>query len=139
MRSQLSQILRGHCLCGAVQFTLEGPSNWVGHCHCDSCRRATSSPMTTWIGQQDGRWTLTGRRPTVFASSPGQQRGFCPSCGSQVFYRSSRYPRETHFYAALLEDPNAVTPAVQFHEDEKLRWLDDALTLPVEEPLKKAR
>lgn len=139
MRFQSSQILKGYCLCGAVQFTLEGPAKWIGHCHCDSCRRATSSPMTTWIGQQDGHWTLTGRRPTAFTSSPGQERGFCPCCGSQIYYRSSRYPRETHFSAALLEDPNAVTPTVQFHVDETLHWLNDALTLPAETPLLKVR
>ncbi|MEL6640467.1 MAG: GFA family protein [Pseudomonadota bacterium] len=133
MRFHASKILRGHCLCGAVQFTLEGPPNWVGHCHCDSCRRASSSPMTTWIGQPNGRWTLTGRRPTVFESSPGQERGFCPCCGSQIYYRSTRYPGELHFYAALLEDPSEVTPTAQFHLDEKIDWLDDALGLPAEQ------
>ena len=40
---------RGHCLCGAIEYQFDEQPNWVAHCHCESCRRATSSPMTTWV------------------------------------------------------------------------------------------
>jgi len=36
----------GRCLCGAVTYSYEGLENWQAHCHCESCRRATASPMT---------------------------------------------------------------------------------------------
>ena len=39
----------GHCLCRAIAFSFEGAPNWTLHCHCESCRRATSSPMATWV------------------------------------------------------------------------------------------
>ena len=113
----------GHCLCKAVAFELRGPHNWVGHCHCESCRRATASPMTTWIGQENGRWTFTGATPQSYDSSPGTTRGFCPTCGTPVFYRTDRFPNETHFYAALLTDPTAVKPTTHFHSAEHLPWL----------------
>lgn len=131
MSAQTKDTLRGHCLCGSCQFELTGPANWVGHCHCESCRRATASPMTTWIGQENGTWAFLGTEPVHFQSSEGNQRGFCPSCGSPMFYRSDRYPNETHFYAALLTDPDAVIPTAHFHSDEKLSWLhlNDGLRL----------
>ncbi len=118
----------GHCFCGALRFTLDGPHNWVGHCHCDSCRRATASPMTTFIGHPDGKWTISGEY-REYASSKGVTRAFCPKCGSPLFYRSAEIPNKTHFYAALLENPGNLTPTVHWHFDEVLPWLhinDDA-------------
>ena len=115
--------LKGHCLCGATGFTLVGAHNWVGHCHCESCRRATASPFTTWIGQPNGAWELTGAQLVRYESSPGNTRGFCGTCGSPMFFRSERYPDETHFYAALLEDPAVVEPTEQFHTGEMLPWI----------------
>lgn len=112
----------GHCLCGNVRFQLRGPHNWVGHCHCDSCRRATASPLTTFIGHPDGHWEWLGAAPSVFASSEGVERLFCSTCGSPIAYRSAGIPGETHFYAALLTDPAAVTPTVHWHYDEHLPW-----------------
>ncbi|WP_186766324.1 GFA family protein [Phaeobacter marinintestinus] len=115
--------LSGHCLCGAICFELQGPSNWVGHCHCESCRRATASPITTFIGHPDGQWRWSGEgTPVTYQSAPGVTRSFCGTCGSPITYATASIPGETHFYAALLEDPNAVTPTVHWHYDEHLDW-----------------
>lgn len=114
--------ISGHCLCGACTFTLVGSHNWVGHCHCDSCRRATASPMTTFIGHPDGKWTINGKI-SEYQSRKDVTRAFCPSCGSPIFYRSTEIPGETHFYAALLDDPTQVKPGTHWHYDEVLPWL----------------
>lgn len=112
--------VQGRCLCGACRFELAGPPNWVGHCHCQSCRRATASPFTTWLGQENGSWKFLGDTPVSYESSPGNTRGFCGKCGSPMFYRSERFPNETHFYAPLLNRPEDVEPRVHFHADEML-------------------
>jgi hypothetical protein len=72
---------------------------------------------------------MTGLQPSVYPSSPGNARGFCPRCGSPLFYRSSRHPGECHFYAALLDAPDQVVPQMHVHRDEALSWLhlDDDL------------
>ena len=61
----------GRCLCGAIQFEFEGPANWVAHCHCESCRRNTSSPMTTFIGVPRDRYRLLQGETAIYQSSPG--------------------------------------------------------------------
>lgn len=115
-------LLQGHCLCGAVGFALDGPSNWVGHCHCESCRRATASAVTTFVGHPDGHWRWTGETPANFASAPGVVREFCATCGSPVSYRTDKIPGERHFYAALLDNPGDITPTEHWHYDEHLPW-----------------
>lgn len=119
----------GHCLCGAVRFTCDAPPLWQAHCHCESCRRATSSAFASWFGVKDGHWRWTGAQPATYQSSPDVWRDFCPTCGAPMTYRSTRYPDETHFYAASLDDPAIYTPTAHVHTDEMLPWvhLNDGL------------
>ena len=66
----------------------------------------------------------------VYVSSPGNERGYCPSCGSQVFYRSERWPEETHLYAATLDDPARFVPEAHYHYAERVAWLNVVDDLP---------
>jgi hypothetical protein len=120
----------GHCQCGAVGFVYDGAESWRGYCHCDSCRRATSSPVTAYLGVPHGHWRWTGARPKSWASSPGTHWLFCPDCGSHVAYDSDRQPDEIHFFAALLDRPETYRPEAHFHFEEHLPWLTIADDLP---------
>jgi hypothetical protein len=112
----------GHCLCGAVRFACDALPLWQSLCHCESCRRATSSPFTAFLGIADGHWRWTGQAPATYASSPGVWRDFCPHCGSPMAYRSTRFPGEIHFYAASLDDPTAYSPQDEVFLSEALPW-----------------
>ena len=120
----------GRCLCGAIRFECDAQPLWQGHCHCESCRRATSSPITSFLGMADGHWRWTGAAPATYPSNPGVWRDFCATCGSQMTYRTTRFPGETHFYAAALHDPTRFTPTRHFHAEEALAWLHLCDTLP---------
>ncbi len=120
----------GRCLCGAVTFRCTGAPLWQAHCHCESCRRATASPFTSFLGVADTDWTWTGARPATYPSSPGTWRDFCPACGTQMTYRSTRFPGETHFYAATLDRPQDYAATEHVHTDEMLPWLHLSDGLP---------
>jgi hypothetical protein len=113
----------GRCLCGAVTFRCSEAPLWQGHCHCESCRRATAAPFTSYLGVRDGTWEWTGAKPATYASSPGVWRDFCPTCGTQMTYRAARYPGETHFFAATLDRPEDYAPTAHFHSAERMPWL----------------
>ncbi len=114
---------KGRCLCGRVTFEYRGPEIWCGHCHCESCRRATASPLTTWVGVARGACRFTGAEPSAYASSPGVRRLFCSHCGSPIAYESDRWPDETHLYAALIERARDLAPQFHSHVAEKLPWI----------------
>ncbi len=120
----------GRCLCGATRFTCDAPPLWQGHCHCQSCRRATASPFTSFFGIPDGHWHWTKAEPTTYSSSPGVWRSFCAVCGTQMSYHSDRFPAERHFYAATLDDPTPFTATEHVHSAERLPWLHLADDLP---------
>ncbi len=121
---------RGHCLCGAVAFEYSGPENWRAHCHCESCRRNTASPFTTYFGVQKSAYRYIGRMPKVFQSSPGVRRLFCDTCGTPVAYERDSEPDETHFYAAALEDSSDFVPELHVYYAEKVPWVELADELP---------
>lgn len=121
---------RGHCLCGAVAFEYSGPENWRGHCHCESCRRNTASPFTTFLGVPRGAFRFTGTAPAVYCSSPGVRRLFCATCGTPMAYESDRYPDEIHLYAASLEDSQDFAPQFHVHWAERVPWITLSDTLP---------
>ena len=115
--------LSGRCLCGAIRWRATAQPLWAAHCHCESCRRATSSPFTSYIGYATEAVDWTGT-PATFASSPGVTRGFCPTCGSPLFFRSERWPDETHVFAASLYDPSLYRPEGHAYWEEHLPWAD---------------
>ena len=121
---------RGRCLCGAVGWAYEGPENWQAHCHCDSCRRNTASPFTTFLGVPLAAFRWTGAEPATYRSSPGVRRRFCAACGTPVAYEADRYPGEIHLYAAALENPAEARPQAHVHVAEKLPWIVLADDLP---------
>jgi hypothetical protein len=81
-------IHRGHCLCGAVSFEIEGALTTPAACHCAMCRRwhgalgvFTSAPIS--------RVKLKGEHHiTWYRSSDNAERGFCQICGSKLFFRN---------------------------------------------------
>jgi len=76
----------GSCLCGAVRFTANNPSNTVGACHCGMCRKWGGGPFMEIDCGTD--ITFEGEdNITVYNSSSWAERGFCKKCGSHLFYR----------------------------------------------------
>lgn len=120
---------RGHCLCGETRLAFSAPVRWVAHCHCESCRRQTASPFTTFIGLPRDAVRFTRAEPGTYRSSPGVERLFCRTCGCPAAFLSEKFPDEIHIYAATLEDPDSVAPECHVHWGEHLGWIrcDDGL------------
>ncbi len=76
----------GHCLCKAVTFSANNPSEHIGACHCTTCRRWGGGPFMSVDCGQDIEFK--GQEHIgVYQSSDWAERGFCKECGSHLFYR----------------------------------------------------
>jgi len=120
----------GRCFCGKVRFTARGEPKWVAHCHCESCRRATSSPFTTYAGYPSAAVTWLGEAPAIYHSTPGVTRKFCRNCGAPLSFEGDRWPGETHLFVASFAQPEAFSPMIHVHVGEQLSWLHLADGLP---------
>ena len=60
----------GRCLCGAVRYKFDPDAVlWTAYCHCDSCQRATSSPVAAFFGVRASAWRWHGDAPAQYRSS----------------------------------------------------------------------
>lgn len=123
----------GRCLCGAVRYAFSGPVKWQAHCHCESCRRATSSPVTSFFSVPSQGFGWTGAEPGAYRSSPGVTRRFCTTCGSPVSYENEEMPDEIHLYAASLDDSCDFAPERHDFWNERVGWLNVVGELPKHE------
>lgn len=116
--------ITGRCLCGAITYRADATPLWQMHCHCDSCRRTTGSAFASFFGLRDGTWHWTSGTPATYRSSPDVERLFCPTCGTPLAYRSTRFTGETHLYAGTLDHPAAYSPTAHVHFAEAMLWAD---------------
>ena len=121
--------LSGHCYCGAVKFEASGEPIWVGHCHCESCRRASGSVMTSFATYLLDKVVFTGAMPTRFPTDDSVVRSFCGQCGSPVAYESTEKENEIDLHLGLFDDLEQIKPRNHTFYAEKVSWLqaDDHL------------
>ena len=120
----------GRCLCGAIRYAFDDAPRWVMHCHCESCRRATSAAVATYLGVKIAKFHWLEGTPLRYNSSPGVERLFCGRCGSPVAYIGERWPDEIHLFHGTLEDPSLWPPTAHAYTSEQLPWFEVHDRLP---------
>lgn len=116
--------MQGSCLCGAVRFELEPPSLFCVHCHCDWCRKAHGAAFVTWIGALAERFRLTEDGTLRwYRSSEASERGFCATCGTTLFFRSSSAPGELHATRASIDGPVDREPDEHVFVESMVPWI----------------
>jgi hypothetical protein len=76
-------VAKGRCLCGALNYELEGPFSAMIHCHCSMCRKHHGTGFATFVvGPIAGfRWLSGEDGLGRYQSSPNGVRTFCRVCG----------------------------------------------------------
>ena len=77
--------LKGSCLCGAVAFEALGDPRGASVCHCGQCR-AQSGHLWASARVPDPALNIEGE-VRWYRSSAKARRGFCPVCGSFLFWK----------------------------------------------------
>lgn len=111
--------LQGSCMCGAVTVSMTPAQNSLGACHCDMCRRWTSSALMT-IPAASGYAALGPVK--TYVSSDWAERAFCAECGSALWYRITA-PGEMHgqtqMAAGLFENAGGANLGLELFIDRK--------------------
>jgi hypothetical protein len=76
----------GGCLCGGVTYEIRGKLRPIVACHCNQCRKTSGHYVAATQAHRDN---VTIRSQTLkwFQSSQTAERGFCGTCGSNLFWR----------------------------------------------------
>ncbi len=119
-------------MCGEVEFQVEMPTLFCGHCHCTMCQRQHGAGYVTWIAVPDERLVIQkgGASLERFASSDHGTRSFCRRCGSSLFCVSTHHPGQTDIVLANLKSPIDREPQVHIYWDDRADWTQAEDGLP---------
>ena len=124
----------GGCLCGAVRYSLRGPSLFECQCCCKDCQKATGTGHTTIVGVLRSELKVEGE-PAVFTNS-GESGGtvsrhFCSTCGGRLYTSGSLPGEVVMIQAGSLDLPHAVTPQNVIYFKDRVAWDHFDPALPV--------
>lgn len=77
-------VAKGSCLCGTVQYEVDGPFEVMSHCHCSMCRKHHGAAFATFVTVplSGFRWVAGEEALSTYQSSAYGKRTFCGKCGS---------------------------------------------------------
>ncbi|MCF3594788.1 GFA family protein [Rhodobacteraceae bacterium LMO-12] len=79
-------MIKGSCLCGDITFQTAAAPKGASMCHCSQCRAQSGGIWSSaYVTESD--LTISGAAKW-FASSATAKRGFCPRCGSFLFWKA---------------------------------------------------
>lgn len=116
--------LRASCLCRGVVFVIDGPVKDLLYCHCSMCRKVhgTAFRARGRVRTEDIRWLQGEALVRFYESSPGEHRGFCPVCGSNIFTRFTARPQEVGLSLGILDDDPGSRPMCHVFVGSKAPW-----------------
>jgi hypothetical protein len=131
-------MLRGSCLCGAVQYEIRGPVTRVTHCHCSMCRKAHGAAFGTYGRVERSDFVLLSGTDDIvsYRSSSEVIRTFCRRCGSTLQFISDKRPSTLSVALGTLDDDLSVETSSHIFVASKAPWfqLTDDLPQHAERP-----
>ena len=124
----------GRCLCGAVQYEVDGTLRSVIYCHCEQCRKTSGHFVAATACVSEDLKVLVDNGLRWYRSSPEARRAFCKQCGSSLFFRYED-AGHTSIMAGTLERPTSIKAENHIHvhmasdyysiDDDLPQWDED--------------
>lgn len=122
-------MLRGSCNCKSVTFTVKNVIR-ASACHCGQCRKQSGHHWASGLAA-DADLTTSGE-VRWYASSDFAKRGFCPNCGSFLFWKMDSEPKIS-FSLGTLDGPTGLRLERHIFTADKGDYYDIADNVPQRE------
>jgi adenylate cyclase len=115
----------GGCLCGDIRYEITKPAIDSGYCHCKMCQRFSGAPIIAGATFPKDGVRFTKGQPTYYRSSAIAERGFCPRCGSSLFYKplARRWTDWIFVYAGSIDSGFEFPPEWHLGVESHVLWL----------------
>lgn len=114
----------GHCLCGGVKITVTDIPSDMHACHCENCRRQSMIGFSVPVAPD--KLEVSGDTIATFKSSDWGERGFCSTCGSNLWFRAD--DADYYLSPGLLDDLSGMKLVDEIFIDHKPAAYDFAGT-----------
>ncbi|HBJ70201.1 GFA family protein [Alcaligenes faecalis] len=124
--------MKGSCLCQGVVFEIEGAVTDLLYCHCSMCRKSHGSAFRARgkVKTKEFHWRRGQELLRFYESSPGEHRGFCSRCGSNILTKFDQKPGELGLALGVLDDDPVARPTCHVFVGSKAPWHEISDELP---------
>ena len=123
--------IEGGCLCGAIRYRATGDPYKSSYCHCSWCRKLTGAPVAAWLLYNSDQIEFIKGSPQKYASSPGVLQGFCPVCGTPLWWESMWDNKPIQMVTiGSLDNPEVYPPDRHAFCHNQISWFEVADNLP---------
>jgi hypothetical protein len=111
------------CLCGAIQFEIDGRISDIHRCHCSVCRKATGAGAIAIVATstKSMKWIQGQDEMREFKRPSGWTAAFCPTCGTPA-PRQHENGKIWTIPAGLLDDDPGSTVAEHIFVGSIASW-----------------
>jgi hypothetical protein len=122
---------KGSCLCGAVEYEIDGGLGPIVYCHCSRCRKSNGSAFAAVspVAAAGFRVVKGEEELRTYSNSTGVHRLFCGTCGSPIITRRDNMPETVRVRIGTLDTPVESKVSAHIFVGSKAEWddiLDDA-------------
>jgi len=131
-------MVKGRCLCGAIEYQVELIPDQVYSCHCSLCQRSHGAAFATLAlaAGQTLRF-LQGKDKLVDYFSGGGYRAFCSVCGSRLMNYAKDKSQYLSVSVGCLEDSQNIRPVANLCVESQQPWVESVGDIPSYEGIPK--
>ena len=121
----MAQKISGGCACGAIHYECSADPIVMLNCHCRDCQRASGSAYAAVVAVPKSAVQVRGEPryyKVVGKAGKAIERGFCPTCGSQLTVKLERLPDAMGLQAGSLDDPSIHRPKMDVFTSSAQPW-----------------
>lgn len=124
-------MIKGSCLCGAIEYEVEPVFDKVFNCHCSQCRKSHGAAFATQaFAKGETLKFLKGAELLNEYTGHGGVRAFCSNCGSRLM----NYAPDKSLYLSValssVDSEHMGKPIAHANVDSKASWHEPTNDIP---------
>ena len=119
-------MLKGHCLCGGVQYEVTGDPTLMAHCHCTRCQHSGGAAHGTVVAVKTEDYKVTQGNDLLnrYKEDGFTTRVSCRRCGGSLYHG------EVFIEAGTLTVDPGLRPTMHIMVANKAPWYEITDSLP---------
>ena len=119
-------MLKGSCLCGAIQYEVNADVTELRACHCTNCQKASGAGGSVNAPIKSSEFKLLKGQPKRYSGKADSgrtlNRFFCGECGSPLYSQRENAPEMMMLRIGTVENAGPMKIAAHIWTKSKRPW-----------------